>query len=213
MTVLDLETWSRREHFAFFRRSELPFYNVNTRVNVSGVRDEAQRRACSLNAVLMHLTMKALLGIENFRYRVRGESVVLHDGLDLGFAHLAPDQDLFRMVVVPFHPDLVEFSRSVRHEAVVSRSYFPLEKLAGRDDLVFFSSLPWIAFTGVDHTLSLRRDDGIPRVTWGKITQDERGRSWLPFNLQVNHMFVDGLHVGRFFDALEAEVKSFAGAS
>ncbi len=64
--------------------------------------------------------------------------------------------------------------------------------------------MPWLSFTAVDHTLSLRRDDGIPRVTWGKYF--DAGPTLLPFNIQVNHMFVDGLHVSRFFEQLDQEI-------
>ena len=104
-------------------------------------------------------------------------------------------------------PVLVAGSYLVAVSIADSTAYFDITKLAGRDDFVFISALPWIAFTGVDHTLSLKKDDGVPRVTWGKITQTTMGEV-LPFNVQVNHMFVDGLHVGQFFAALEANIKA-----
>lgn len=206
MTEIDMTSWGRREHFEFFRRADLPFYNVNANVDVTGLREWARARALSFNSILVHVAMRAVNGVENFRYRLRGETVVLHERVHPSFAHLKDGEELFRMITVDFRDDLVDFATDVRAAIDASNSWFGLEKLAGRDDLVFISSLPWISFTGVDHTLSLKREDAMPRLTWGKCFE-ERGRTLLPFNVQVNHMFVDGLHVGRFFERLDAEVR------
>ncbi len=68
------------------------------------------------------------------------------------------------------------------------------------------SSLPWISFTGLDHTLSLDRDDAIPRVSWGRYVKNGE-QIMLPFNMRVNHVFVDGLHVGLFFEEFARQLK------
>ena len=84
---------------------------------------------------------------------------------------------------------------------------FPVTRLAGRDDFVFISALPWIAFTGIDHTASGRPGGAIPRISWGKF-RTENSRILLPCNIQVNHLFVDGIHVGRCVNALESTINS-----
>lgn len=200
--TIDLATWSRREHFAFFRRADLPFYNVTARIDVTGIRAFATRNRLSLSHVLTFFTVKALNAVENFRYRVRGETVVLHDRLTPSFAYLRDAEELFRMITVDFDDDLATFDRRCKEAIRASQCYFDVARMKDRDDFVFISSLPWIAFTGVDHTLSLRRDDAIPRVSWGKI-EESNERELLPYNIQANHMFVDGLHVGRFFEEIQ----------
>ena len=42
MKEIDIETWSRKEHFQFFQRSDLPFYNVNFNVDITGLKEYAQ---------------------------------------------------------------------------------------------------------------------------------------------------------------------------
>jgi len=205
MREVDLSTWNRREHFEFFRRCDLPFYNVNTNVDVTGLRDFAKSRGLSLNALFIYLTIRAANAVDNFRYRLRGETVVLHDTLHPSFAHLRNGEELFRLITVDFSNDVFEFDTIVRTAIENSVAYFDLEKLRGRDDFVFISSLPWISFTGIDHTMSLRKDDAMPRVSWGRFFERD-GKTLLPFNIQVNHLFVDGLHVGRFFEKLDAEI-------
>jgi chloramphenicol O-acetyltransferase type A len=207
MREIDLGMWPRREHFAFFRRADLPFYNVNVRVDITGVPQRARERSLSFTSVLLQLTMRALNAVENFRYRIRGDAVVLHDVLHPSFAHLKDGDDLFSMVTVGYLEDVAAFDQAVRDAVRHSTACFD-PALAGRDDLAFVSPMPWIPFTAVDHTLSLNKDDAIPRITWGRHVE-HGGRTLLPFNIQVNHVFVDGLHVARFFEELDRGIEEF----
>lgn len=208
MKTIDLETWNRKEHFNFFKRMDLPFYNVNVNIDVSGLKETSRKKNISLNCILIYLTMKAINNVENFRYRIRGDSVILHEKLNPSFAHLKSGDDLFRMITVDFSEDLNYFEKKMKKEIENSKSYFDFSKLEGRDDFVFISVLPWIEFTGIDHTLSFKKEDTIPRITWGKIYNGFNGMI-LPYNIQVNHILVDGIHVNYFFKELSKEIRKF----
>lgn len=212
MKLIDLAQWKRKTHFEFFRRSDLPFYNVNTQVDISGLKDFTRANGFSLNTTLIFVTIRALNAIENFRYRLHGESVVLHEGLHPSFAHICEGDELFSLITLDFVDELAAFDRAVREAIASTTEYFNIEQLKVRDDFVFISPLPWFSFTGIDHTLSLKRDDGIPRLSWGKIVEQD-GKQGLPYNIQVNHMFVDGIHVGRFFERLDSEIAALIAAA
>jgi chloramphenicol O-acetyltransferase type A len=184
---------------------DLPFYNLNVNVNITGIREVAKVNNVSLNNLLIFLTIRSINKIENFRYRLRENSVVLHESLHPSFAHIKAGDDLFSMITVDFHDNFIEFDLIIRKEIENTVSYFNLNKLACRDDFVFISPIPWISFTATDHTLNLKKEDAIPRITWGKYFEDN-GRILLPYNIQVNHIFVDGLHVGQFFEELENQI-------
>jgi chloramphenicol O-acetyltransferase type A len=210
MKEIELDTWKRKEHFEFFKRTDLPFYNVN--VDITGLKEFAKTNSLSLNNTFIFLATRSLNKIENFRYRLRNNTVVLHDSLNPSFAHLKSGDDLFSMITVDFCDDIFEFDLEVKKEVEHTTSYFDLHKLAGRDDFVFISPLPWFSFTGVDHTMSLKKDDAIPRISWGKYFENN-GRVFLPFNIQVNHIFVDGIHVGYFFEELNREIQEIINKS
>lgn len=77
-----------------------------------------------------------------------------------------------------------------------------------RDDLIFSTCLPWLAFTAVNHPVA-GPDDSFPRVAWGKFVQ--RGDNWfMPVNVHAHHALVDGLHIGKFFQVLQ-ETMDMAG--
>ena len=48
MEEIRMETWDRREHFEFFLRNDLPFYNVNFNADITGLREYAKGASVSL---------------------------------------------------------------------------------------------------------------------------------------------------------------------
>ena len=74
------------------------------------------------------------------------------------------------------------------------------------DDLIYISCLPWIELTAMTNERDLSGpdalNDSIPRIVWGKYTI-ENGRRILGISLEVNHRFIDGIHIGRFAQELE----------
>ena len=55
--------------------------------------------------------------------------------------------------------------------------------------------------TGLTNERNLDPDDAIPRIAWGKYI-DIDGRKHLHISLEVNHRFIDGVHIGKFNEAL-----------
>ena len=48
-------------------------------------------------------------------------------------------------------------------------------------------------------------DDAIPRVNWGKYVERD-GRWMINITFTANHRFIDGYHVGLFFERLQAAI-------
>ena len=69
-------------------------------------------------------------------------------------------------------------------------------------DMIFFSCVPWLDITALTNERDLDVDDAIPRIAWGKFTE-ENGRETLGLSIEVNHRFIDGLHIGQFAQELE----------
>jgi chloramphenicol O-acetyltransferase type A len=203
--VIDMNTWKRREHFAFFSSTAHPVYNITFNLDVTKLRAFAKARGYSFNLSMVFLSTKALNAVENFRYRLRGQEVVLHDRLSPSFAEIEKGDDLFKMVTVEMEDELPAFLDKARQRAESQTAYFNVDDFKGRDDFVFYSTIPWISFTSVDHTVNLRREDAIQRVSFGKYF--EAGvRILMPYNIQVNHLFVDGYHLGLLKDGLDGLV-------
>jgi chloramphenicol O-acetyltransferase type A len=206
MQEIDINTWKRKDHFNFFRRMDYPIYNICFDLEISGFKTFVKQNALSLNNSLIYLSTKSINEIENFRYRVKNGKIVLHDVIHPSFACMVDGSDLFKLVTVDFIDDIFDFNTMTNKEIITQKDYFPMGKLKDRDEFIFFSSIPWITFTAIDHTITFNKDDAIPRITWGKHYK-KHNSIFIPYNIQVNHMFIDGYHLGIFKEKLESNIQ------
>ena len=73
------------------------------------------------------------------------------------------------------------------------------------NDVFQFSPMPWVTYTHISHTNSGKKDNATPLFDWGKFYERD-GKLWLPFSVQAHHSFVDGLHIGKLVEKLQAEL-------
>lgn len=201
MKEIDLSAWERKEHFDFFSRSDLPFYNTNFNIDIIGLKEFTDKNNISLSNALIFSTVTAMSSVKNFLYRIENDKVFEYDRIDPSFTYLKDGEELFRLITVEHKKNLYEFDKEAKKAISESKQYFDLSLLSKRSNFVFISILPWIPFTGIDHTMSLNKNDSIPRVSWGKCFE-ENNKVLLPFNIQVNHRLIDGIHVGKFYNNL-----------
>ena len=71
-----------------------------------------------------------------------------------------------------------------------------------RDDLIFFSCVPWFVTSSVLQEQPTNPDDSFPRVLWDRI-HEEKGRKLVNFTLQLNHRLLDGAHVRDLLQRME----------
>lgn len=148
----------------------------------------------------------ALGEVDAFLYKLRGDTVVRHERLSPSFTVPAPGGN-FKIVSVDTVPGETRaaFCRRAGAAADAQERLFPTPEQERRDDLAYFSCLPWLDLVSLTHETNLDRDDSIPRVAWGKFVP-EGGRLRLTVGLQVNHRLIDGLHIGQFAEALQARL-------
>jgi chloramphenicol O-acetyltransferase type A len=101
-----------------------------------------------------------------------------------------------------------EFESLSRAEADTARTSESLHyAAAGRDDVIFHSTIPWIRFTAFSNPIG-RGEDSIPRIVFGRCT--EEGARWrMPVSVEAHHGLVDGLDVARFFERFKQRLASF----
>jgi chloramphenicol O-acetyltransferase type A len=75
-----------------------------------------------------------------------------------------------------------------------------------RDDLIYFTVLPWVSFTSFAHARTPGRGESVPRIAFGKFI-NENERIMLPISVEVHHALMDGLHVGRYLNGLEEALR------
>ncbi len=78
------------------------------------------------------------------------------------------------------------------------------EHIDNADEWIFLSCLPWMNFTALTNPHG-GPDDCIPRISWGQL--HDQGSKWMiPVGIQVHHALMDGIHVGKFYEALAQSI-------
>ena len=203
---LDLATWPRRRHYEFFKNFEQPFFNVCTEVEVTALVDHAAETGRSFFLSTLFLSLRAANEVEELRMRLRGEEVVVHP-LIHGGSTVLRDDETFGFGYFDYGGAYDEFEKTGRRTLERVRKTETLDDEAGRDDLIFYSVLPWVAFTSFAHARACPTTECNPRIVFGKRTRRADGSHQLPISIEVHHALVDGIHVGRFLERFQELVR------
>ena len=200
MRPVDPESWPRREIFAFFSGISNPFYAVTFRLDVTALRRYTKERGLSFYHSMIWLCTRALGRVEAFSYALREGQLVRLESRRPSFTHLRPGSENFQIVTLPCEGSLEDFCAAAREKA--EKQDFFIDFAGEGIDMIFLSCLPWLDLTALTNERDLDPDDAIPRIAWGKYTE-ENGRLMLGLSVEVNHRFIDGLHIGQFARELE----------
>ena len=202
--IVDRATWPRRELFEFFSPMSQPFYSVTFKQDVTRLYQFAKEQRLSFYYSLVYLCTRAVNQVEAFRYALRGEDLILFDRRNPSFTDLKPGTEQFHIVTLPMEEDIRAFCAAAKAKSAAQTTFLNQENTL---DLIYFSCLPWVELTTLTNERDFDPDDAVPRIAWGQYAQ-EGERKILHISLELNHRFVDGLHVGRFHEELTALIEA-----
>ena len=201
VTVVDRESWPRKDRYEFFAGLAWPFWSVTFPVDVTGLHRWCRRRGVSLYYAMVHAVTQAMDGVEAFHYKDREGSIIRHDTLVPSFTDLRPGSEDFYIVTMEAGADMEAFCRKARAASRTQKEFLP-QGLWPEDQLIYLTSLPWLPITALSNERDLTPWDSIPRASWGKYMPDGDGREMLSLSLELNHRLLDGIHVGQFYEKL-----------
>ncbi len=207
MRTIDMATWERAEHYKFFHAMDYPQYNICMDVDITSFLEKIKEKKLPFYYAMIYAAMAAANEVEAFKYRIHGDEVVIHEVLHPSFTDLAQGSELFKFVTVELEPTLEAFVRKAKEKSEQQKKYLPFEEMM-RDDLIYITCIPWISFTHLSHTINLRKDDAVPRISWGKYYR-QGDKVLLPYSVQVNHALADGFHVGKYIEKLQEYLEHY----
>ena len=199
-----MESWSRRRQVEFFKDYHNPFFNICTDVDVTPLLGLTRAlKNISFFIAYHFFSIKAANEVEPFRYRLRGERVLVHERIHAGTTILLADEN-FTFVYFDYTEDFELFH--ARAKAAVQSAEaggVQLYERAEQDDLIYHSVIPWTTFTSISHARKGGGQESVPKIAFGKY-REVGGRTMMPISIEVHHALMDGLHVGRYFERLES---------
>lgn len=205
--MLNLDTWPRREHYEFFRNYDQPFFNVCAKLDVTSTLEFTREHQLSFFLSCLYLATRAANQIDEFRYRLRDGGVVVHDVIHMGSTILYDDRETFGFCYWDYDQGFQPFYQVAEPKFKEARAgKRPLDPADHRDDLIHFTTLPWIHFSSFSHARRLIPVDSVPKIVFGQ----HRTKKWvteMPVSVEVHHALMDGLHVGRWFEQFSSMLK------
>ena len=203
MEKVDRNHWERAELFEFFSAVSHPFYSVTFRVDVANLYRYVKERHLSFYYAMGYLVTDAVNSVKNFRYAIRDGEVWLLDERIPSFTDLHPGSEQFHIVTMPKTGSIADFCAAAQARSAAQKTL--LDQDEENDNLIYMSCTPWFDLTGCTNERDFDRDDNIPRITWGRYAE-ANGRKTLGMSVEVNHRFIDGLHLGQFYQRLQADI-------
>jgi chloramphenicol O-acetyltransferase type A len=204
---IDINTWNRRDHFHFFRQFEEPFFGVTVPVDVTEAYQIAKDLGSSFFLHYLYSSLKAANTVDAFRRRIENETeVIIYEKINASPTINRAD-GTFGFAYMNYHTDYQEFMNEAKIEIERIRASSGLELTASNDNVIHFSSLPWLNFSSLSHARSFSFKDCIPKISFGKIAE-QNGSKTMPVSVHVHHAIADGSDVGLFFEKFETFLKT-----
>ena len=203
---LDINNWNRKEHFEFFSQMEEPFFGFTVPLDCTGAYQKAKDLNISFFIYYLHKTLVAANAIECFRYRIENGEVYVYDKINVSATIMREDKT-FGFSFIEFDEDIQKFNMNAKNEIERIQNTTGLFTREFNDvNLIHFSAVPWINFSGVSHARGFSYPDSCPKIAFGEMTEDN-GKKTMPFSIHAHHGLMDGYHIGLFLEKMKIEMQ------
>lgn len=225
--IIDLDNYPRKSHLEYFMLMTHPQLNVTVDVDVTDLRAFCKSENCSFFLSFVHVVAISADSIPQFRQRIhRLCEEELRDP-----AHNAPKEGVFAGCEIReyeqsptshteatgnelycycplyHHMPWSEYITTATEKQKIARAKGTLEEDPEIEAFYFPTCIKWIHYRDIVHPMTDRYDSN-PRFSWGKYEEDYRGRLMMPLTVAAHHGLVDGIHLGKFYDAVEKNMKA-----
>jgi chloramphenicol O-acetyltransferase type A len=199
---LNLNTWPRLKQYEFFKQYENPFFNICSTLDVTELVNKVKHNHLSFSTSILYASIYIANQIEEFKYRLKGDGVIICDSVYAGSTILSKN-DTFNFCYFDYFNDFQAFYENAQKQIELSQNR-DIE-FDGRNndiDIIHYSVIPWISFTSFSHPRNYRNNDSIPKIVFGKY-YEKNGKIKMPISIEVHHALMDGFHLGKYLKRLQ----------
>ena len=201
---IDMSAYPRRQHFDYFRSLPYPYVGVTQNVDVTALVRFCKTRGCSFYLAVLHACALAADQVPELRQRIRDGGVVQYDACPTSHTELLPDST-YCYCTLHHHMPFADYLARAEEARRLCRENASIDEDDDVESMYFISTLPWLHYTALIQPVACG-DESNPRITWGRYEPDHAGRLQLPVTLLAHHALVDGVHLARFYENLNAVI-------
>ena len=210
LRVIDMGQDSRRAQYDYFRSLANPYVGVTVNVDVTALLEWTKAAHGNFFLTFLYAVIRAANRVPELRRRIRGEQVVEYDRCPSSHT-VALENGAYCYCRLEADKPLEEFLPYAAEAQERARRNPTLEDGEDGESLFFVSCVPWISYTSMVQPVPVPADSN-PRITWGKYFQQGE-QTVMPVTLLAHHALVDGIHIARFYEALDREIAAIAAGS
>ncbi|WP_199560946.1 CatA-like O-acetyltransferase [Mucilaginibacter hurinus] len=143
MKYIDIDNWERKEHFEFFSSFDEPFYGVVVDLDCTAIYQYAKANNHSFYLLYLHKLLIAVNQCEPLKYRIIDGRIAIYDIISVG-PTIARDDKTFGYGYIDYDPAFAAFVESANQEIARVKGVKGLANPSARQDIIHFSTLPWI---------------------------------------------------------------------
>ncbi len=205
--TLDINTWERKDHFHFFRKFEEPFFGVTVSIDCTKAYSYAKQRNISFFLCYLYKSLWAANQITPFKYRIQGEEVVIYEQINAS-PTINRNNGTFGFAYMDYHTDFEKFYQDAQKEIDRVQNSSGLIPATSGENIIHYSSIPWLDFTSFSHARAFSFCDSIPKIVFGKM-KEEGKKKMMSVSIHVHHALMDGYHVGLYVDLFQKSMNEF----
>lgn len=141
--------------------------------------------------------------VDEFKYRHEDNKFYKYDTINLRFTQMFDDETIgfFRCNMTNDYDKFIEEFLNIQEKFKKTHQSFVKKDQAE----VLLSCEPWFHFTGL--VTPFNKEKTVPQVIWDKFSF-EGERCYINLMVMVHHGFVDGYHIGKFFNKLSELIEN-----
>lgn len=212
--LIDLDNYPRKAHLNYFMSMERPQLNVTAEVDVTDLLKFCKEKKISFFLTFVHIVYLSASCIPQFRQRIHkleGDAFEVREYMESPTSHTESTGDELYCYCALHHnmpfEEYIEMASKKQKEARESGS---LEEDPDIEAFFFPTCVPWIHYLDVVHPI-VDKYDSNPRFSWGKFEENFKERMMMPLTVVAHHGLVDGIHVGKFYENVEKNMKALIG--
>jgi chloramphenicol O-acetyltransferase type A len=203
--IIDINNWDRTELYKHYDLCTNPFIILTTTIDITNLYNYVKENKLSMYASLGFYLLNAINEFDGFKYRKEDNELVLFDIVNANFTDSTGNNDLF-FYSVNYNDNLLDFNkeyRNNREEYLHNNKKYKNKK--PNENEVWFSCAPWFNINSLIPPFN--HDNYIPQFIWDKF-KIENNKVTTNLMIMVHHGFIDGYHLGKFFDLLQKNLNS-----
>lgn len=207
---LDMETYPRKSHFAYFDSLSYPYTCVTVNVDITELQQTIKARRLPFFLTVCYCVSRAANQVPQFRQRILEQRIVEFDSCRTSHTVALSDGTY---CYCDLRSDL-PFDHYLRYAAQEQENAKKAGSIEESEtdalEKIFISTVPWLTYTALVNPVPFPADSN-PRITWGKYFAQD-GKILLPLSVLCHHALVDGLHIAAFYDQLNGQIRRTASS-